>query len=207
VSGHPPRPPWRARRGSWRAARYLALDFETTGLDRAVDRIVSFGAIPVDGPVIRLGEATHEVVDPGDRGPSRTSVQIHGLRPVDVAGAMPADEARRRLADLLERRYLLAWYAPVETGFLAVMFGDRVRRWSGRTIDVRDLLAAFDGAPATRAPLSEAARSRGVPVADPHHALDDALVTAQLFLVLASRLEAAGRIRSVGDLLRLPRAA
>jgi DNA polymerase III epsilon subunit-like protein len=47
----------------------------------------------------------------------------------------------------------------------------------------------------------------GVPVADPHHALDDALVTAQLFLVLAARWEAGGHGARVADLLRLPRLA
>jgi hypothetical protein len=41
-------------------------------------------------------------------------------------------------------------------------------------------------------------------VASPHEAFDDALVTAQLFLVLASKLEGRG-IRSVHALLRLTR--
>jgi DNA polymerase III epsilon subunit-like protein len=41
-----------------------------------------------------------------------------------------------------------------------------------------------------------------VPVASPHEALDDALVTAQLFLVLASRLEGR-RLGSVGSFVRL----
>jgi DNA polymerase-3 subunit epsilon len=39
----------------------------------------------------------------------------------------------------------------------------------------------------------------GVPVASPHHALDDALVTAQLFLVVATKLTARG-VRAVKDL-------
>ena len=41
-----------------------------------------------------------------------------------------------------------------------------------------------------RSPLSSAAERHGVPVASPHHALDDALVTAQLLLVVAARLRA-----------------
>jgi DNA polymerase III epsilon subunit-like protein len=42
-------------------------------------------------------------------------------------------------------------------------------------------------------------------VASPHEALDDALVAAQLFLVLASKLEARG-FGSVRSLLKLTRA-
>jgi DNA polymerase III epsilon subunit-like protein len=40
-----------------------------------------------------------------------------------------------------------------------------------------------------------------VPVVDAHHALDDALVTAQLFLVLATKRGGDGAAR-VADLLR-----
>lgn len=43
-----------------------------------------------------------------------------------------------------------------------------------------------------------------VPVVNPHEALDDALVTAQLFLVLATKLEARGSVRT-SSFLKLTR--
>jgi DNA polymerase-3 subunit epsilon len=49
--------------------------------------------------------------------------------------------------------------------------------------------------------LSQAAERFGVPVASAHNALDDALVTAQLFLVVAAKLPK--RVDSVRDLQRL----
>jgi DNA polymerase-3 subunit epsilon len=60
-------------------------------------------------------------------------------------------------------------------------------------IDVRDMAIVIDGAPpgARRNrgyALTQTAERFGVPVSDPHEALDDALVTAQLFLVLAARM-------------------
>ncbi|MEX0985042.1 MAG: 3'-5' exonuclease [Actinomycetota bacterium] len=203
----PAPPPRRSRHLPWRRASFIALDLETTGLDLGHDRIVSFGAVPVTGGVVRLGEATHDLVDPGDRGPSRTSVTIHRIRPVDLVGAMSMHEAAGELAALLDRRYLLAWYARVETSFLGSLFAIADRSWKRRTIDVRDLLVALEGASTARMPLTAAAGACGVPVADPHHALDDALVTAQLFVVLASRLEARDGRATVGELLRLPRTA
>ena len=54
-------------------------------------------------------------------------------------------------------------------------------------------------------PLSGTARRWQVPVANPHEALDDALVTAQLFLVLAAHLPDVPS-PTVRDLLRLGRA-
>jgi DNA polymerase III epsilon subunit-like protein len=60
-------------------------------------------------------------------------------------------------------------------------------------VDVRDLAIAVEGAPpgARRErgyALTPTAERYGVPVADAHDALDDALVTAQLFLVLVGKL-------------------
>jgi len=56
-----------------------------------------------------------------------------------------------------------------------------------------------------RQSLSSAAEHYGVPVANPHEALDDAMVTAQLFLLVSARLEPRG-LGSTGALLGLTRA-
>jgi DNA polymerase III epsilon subunit-like protein len=52
--------------------------------------------------------------------------------------------------------------------------------------------------------LSAVAEGLGVPVASPHHALDDALVTAQVFQIAATRLEAGG-VKSMRALQRTKR--
>ena len=186
------RPPRRTRPMPWRAVEFAALDFETTGLDYEHDTIVSFGIVPIRRGRIVLADAVHQLVDPHVP-PSPRSQTIHELRPQDLAGSPRLAEARVRLARALTRRYLLAWFAEVEIHFLAAIFGTRDAVWRRRTIDVRDLAIAADGAPpGTRAQpgygLSWAAERIGVPVANPHDALDDALVTAQAFLVLAGRL-------------------
>jgi DNA polymerase-3 subunit epsilon len=70
-------------------------------------------------------------------------------------------------------------------------------------VDVRLLAVELEHAdPQARFGLSVTAERYGVPVATPHEALDDALVTAQLFLVLATKLEARG-FGSVRSFLRL----
>ena len=73
------------------------------------------------------------------------------------------------------------------------IFGGSPRSWRRRTIDVRNLAIAAEGQPRARGarpgfPLTGTAEQYGVPVAEPHEAFDDALVTAQLFLVLTSHL-------------------
>jgi DNA polymerase-3 subunit epsilon len=184
----PAAPPSR-RRMSWRRVEFAALDFETTGLDLARDAVVSFGVVPVRGGRVILAEAVHQLVEPHVP-PSPRSQTIHELRPLDLAGSPSMADARDLLSRSLDRRWLLAWFADVEVAFLASIYGTSERLWRRRTIDVRNLAIAADGeSRGTRAQpgyaLTAEAKRRGIPVVNPHEALDDAIVTAQLFMVLA----------------------
>jgi DNA polymerase-3 subunit epsilon len=200
----PRRPPWRLRGRSWRDAEFAALDFETTGLDRERDAIVSFGVVPVRAGRVMVGESVHQLVVP-EVPSSAESMTIHGILPRDLANARPLPEAAETLSHALDDRFLLTWFASVEIGFLRRLYGSR-RSWVRRTIDVRQMVIELEGLDQdVRQSLSSAADHYGVPVANPHEALDDAMVTAQLFLVVAARLEARGT-NTVTSLLRLTRA-
>ena len=194
------------RRHPWREASFVALDFETTGLDPARDSIVSFGVVPVLQGRVVLGGSIHQLVEPHVP-PSVRSQKIHELRPQDLAGSPRLEEAREVLHRALAGRFLLVWFADVEVNFLTAIFGGRRGTWRRRTIDVRNLAIEADGVPRSmRAQrgygLSWAAERLGVPVANPHEALDDALVTAQIFLVLTGRLPEVPN-PTVADLLRV----
>jgi len=187
-----PGPPRRYRRLPWRAAEFVALDFETTGLDFARDTIVSFGVVPVREGRVVLADAVHQLVDPHVP-PSPRSQTIHELRPQDLAGSPSLSESRDVLARALARRIVLTWFADVELHFLSAIFGSPRTAWRRRMIDVRDLAIVADGAPPSARVqagygLSWTAERLGIPVASPHDAFDDALVTAQAFLVLTGRL-------------------
>ena len=195
----PAAPSWRDRRRSWRASPFTAFDVETTGLDPARDDVISFGAVPVeDGQIVMAGSA-YELVRPR-RSPSPTSVVVHGLRTQDLLDAPELDVTRRRLTELLAGRFLLTWYGSVENAFLSKLFGGhpRARWWARRNVDVRGLAIESGLGSDGSLGLSAVAARLGVPVEDPHHALDDALVTAQLFLMLATRRsEDRGSVRSL----------
>jgi DNA polymerase-3 subunit epsilon len=200
----PAGPPRRSRRLPWRQLELASLDFEATGLDFARDTIVSFGVVPIRQGRIDVGEAVYELVDPGEVMQSPESVMVHGLRPVDLRGAQGLDAARSSLAGLIGGRFLVTWAGRVEAGFLDAIFGGGVRSWLRRSIDARELMFALDDDLPAPVTLSSVAERLGVPVASPHHAMDDALVTAQVFLVAGARLEASG-IRTVRALQRTRR--
>jgi DNA polymerase-3 subunit epsilon len=204
VTRGPAKVPSAVKRAGWRSALYASLDFELTGLDLRNDRIISFGVVPVDGSRIEVGRSVYELVDPGEVQMSRKAVTIHGLRPVDVRGTNPAEAGRRSLDDALGGRILITWFATVEASFLGKLYGTRTKPWLRRCIDVRVLVMRLLGNEAQGMTLEQAAERFGVPVASPHHALDDALVTAQLFLVVATKLEAAG-VGTTRELIRLGR--
>ncbi len=200
-----PIPPSRLyRRRGWREAPFTALDFETTGLDLRRDAIVSFGAVPVGGGRVVLGGAVYGEVAPA--APlSPESIRVHQLRPADLRDAPALASARTTLSAALDRRYLLSWVAEIEVGFLARIF--RVPRfvWRSRTVDVARLSVALDrheGREVSRyVSLVAACERHGVPVESAHHALDDAIMTAEVFLVIATKLERFG-YRNVRALLR-----
>jgi len=193
VRRRPRGPSWGVRSRSWRDVEFASLDFETTGLDYGRDAVVSFGVVPVRAGRVVLAEAVHQLVVP-EVASSPTSMKIHRILPQDLADAEPLEVARERLRASLQGRFLLAWYAEVEIAFLVRTFGGRAAPWRRRTVDARKLAIAIEGAhPDVRHSLTSVAERYGVPVANPHEALDDALVTAQLFLILASRLERGGQ--------------
>jgi DNA polymerase-3 subunit epsilon len=193
------------RRLAWISAEFASLDFETTGLDLVNDHVVSFGVVPVRNGRIVLGEGVHQLVEPPIP-PSPSSVTIHRMRTQDLLGAPTIADATHVLAEALADRFLLTWYATLELAMLRRMFGRRGRRFQRRCIDVRKLalVVGDDPAAASTGSLTQCATHYGVPVAAPHEAFDDALVTAQLFLVLVSRLGDGGT-PSVRDLLRAGR--
>ena len=207
TSAGPSAPKRRSRRGDWRSAELVALDFETTGLDLDRDEVISFGLIPILGGRIDLSGQLYQEVAPAVE-PSRSSIPIHHLRAQDLATAPAMQEVADAFRGALSGRFILAWAAEVEIAFLRKVFGGGRRAWRRRTIDVRTLIMAVErpSGDAGRWPgyyaLSEAATRFGVPVEQTHHALDDAFMTAELFLVAANALEARGR-GSIRDLLRI----
>jgi DNA polymerase III subunit epsilon len=183
------------------------LDFETTGLDPRSDDVISFGLVPVSGGRIDLSGARYQEVAPRVE-PRHSSIRVHHLRTQDLATAPPMSQVAGAFREGLAGRFILAWAAGVEIAFLRRVFGGFDRTWRSRTIDVRTLIMSLerDSSARTDEPgryaLGSAAQRFGVPVEETHHALDDAFMTAELFLIAATRFSATGGA-SIRELLRL----
>ncbi len=189
----------------WREASYAVVDLEMTGLDPDSDEIISFASVPVDDGRIAVGETRTATVKP-ERMPTATTIRIHGLRPADLASAPPLERALDEILDALTGRILVAHPAWVERAFLVPALR-RVGVKLKEPILCTATLAAHvldtrERSPGRDMPLAEAARELGLPVHRPHEAAGDALTTAQLFLVLAARLDRRSP-QTVGSLAKL----
>lgn len=185
--------PWRT---SWRAARFIVVDVETTGLDPQRDEVVSYAAIPIEDGRIIAGHTVSGLVRPAAPLSTR-SIEIHGLRAQDLAAAPPPPQALAPLMRAMRHRLLVAHVAGVERAFLRAHRGPLERRLPRPAVDTALLwrllgIERGEGDPGSRS-LADVAASLGLPAHRPHEAEGDALTTAQAFLALATHLEAHGR--------------
>lgn len=202
--------PWATpgRQVPWRDTRFCVVDIETTGLDTARDEIVSVGVVEVVDA--RISSNTfYEVARPA-RAISEESMCLHALTPQDLADAPPFAEVLTRLKAFLGGSVIVAHAAWVERAFLNRALrplGERVPR---DLVDTAALARAGGVVPVAldgqEPSLEGLSRRLHLPVHTPHHALGDALTTAQILLVLASRLERERGSLLLEDLLRLSRA-
>ena len=187
----------------WREARFCVIDLELTGLDPAVDSIVSFATLQIAGGRLRLSDLRYQLIRPA-RMPGAETIRIHGLRGSDLVEAPSLSDVLDVLLEALTGNALVAHVASVEEGFLDAALQAHGLRLSNPVIDTAGLAAELErrrGSAADPADLSSLARSLGLPVHRPHHADGDALTTGQVFLALASHLDAL-EPQTVGSLQR-----
>lgn len=200
---------------AWRDERFAVVDLETTGLDPTRHEILSIGVVDVVGGRVQVSSAWYREVRPQIR-PGADTVVVHGIRPADASrAAAPECVAPEALARLQGRR-LVAHVATIETGFLSQWLGPLGWRARPDPVDTDALVhlhlqrsrgLTVDG----HVGLGAAAGLFGLPEHRRHHALGDALTTAQLLTALAStwpggepsaeQLAAAGRGRALRRLL------
>ena len=193
-----------------RSIRYVVLDTELTSLDKRTNRILSIGAIAMEGTKILVSEQFYRMVNPGVTIPEE-SIKIHRLRPADVQHAEPAQQVFSALKQFTEGAVLVGHFVSLDVHALQKELGGHgqeldnpvvdtatVHRWilrHGRYTE--DLPHRYE-----HVDLLSLAKVYNLPVQDLHHALSDAFLTAQLWQKLICAAEPLG-IRTLGDLLRI----
>lgn len=171
---------------------FVALDFETTGLDPKKDEIISIGLVPFNINRIRCRESAHWVVNP-HRPLKEESVVIHGITDSEVSEAPDLLRILEGVLDALAGKIVVVHYQRIEREFMDQALKTRINE--GIRFPVIDTLAIeaaiqqrlyggvwnrLKGRKPGSVRLGKARQRYGLPAYQPHHALTDALATAEL---------------------------
>lgn len=97
---------------------WVALDCETTGLDRQQDEILAIGAVRIRGNRVMTSERLELIVRPSRQRASAEAMRVHQLREKDVAQGLPADDAVRQLLHFVGSRPLVGYYLEFDVAML-----------------------------------------------------------------------------------------
>ncbi|MBE0462510.1 MAG: 3'-5' exonuclease [Halomonadaceae bacterium] len=170
----------------------VALDVETTGLDERRHAIVSIGVVPFTLNRIKLAERRYWVVNPS-RPLAETSITFHHITHSEVAEAPDLDAVLNELLEMLAGHLVVVHFRNIERPFLDAAI--KARRGEGvmfPMIDTMSLEARMHrqtlwarfrrwvGRPPVSIRLNASRERYGLPSYQGHHALTDALATAEL---------------------------
>lgn len=178
---------------SLREQRWVVLDLETSGLNLNKDQVLSIGAVVIEDGAVDFSQQFERTLL-REQPRLGASVLIHGLGPEAIAaGQVPAD-ALLDFMTFVGDSPLLAFHAPFDEHMLGRALKDSL----GYTlqhpfIDVAELAPMLCPDVLLRAAgLDDWTTHFGLQVGERHHASADALVTAELAMLLFSRARRQG---------------
>jgi DNA polymerase III epsilon subunit-like protein len=190
--------------------RYVVLDTELTSLDHRTNRLLSIGAISMQGPSIQLGNQFYRLINPGVSIPAE-SVVIHKLRGEDVVGGETPKQCLDDLCQFIEGAVLVGHFVDIELKILGKEMDQTGHKFNNPAIDTArvhawilrhgpysdDLSAQLE-----KMDLATLAKFYSFDVQDAHHALSDAFLTARIWQKMLYALQAKG-VRNLRKMLSI----
>lgn len=187
----------------WEATRFVIFDTETTGLDPRKDRIISLGAVAVEGNTIYAGQGLECLIKPAIPS-ANAQIAVHGITPGAQETGISEAEALALFLGFIGNSVLVGHHISFDIDMInSALRRIGLPRLRNRSLDTIRLARRI--APPSATPrefnLSALCREYGIPVEDSHTAPGDALLTAILFLKLCTRLRQRG-VHTLGGLLK-----
>jgi DNA polymerase III epsilon subunit family exonuclease len=186
----------------WQTARFVAFDLETTGMDRANDRIIEIGAVVFEGG--EVVDRWQQLVDPEVELPP-VITEITGITADDLQGMPRLEDIADKLVEYTSTDLMLAYNSSFDLEILA----NQLQR-IGRRVTLPECLDPLpfvwkhlrEGGLTKNAKLGTATEFLGIPLDAAHRADHDAEAAGRVMLALASHVPLPD---SVGDLLEVQR--
>jgi DNA polymerase-3 subunit epsilon len=170
------------------SGEFVVFDTETTGLNPKEDEILSIGAVKIKDNKI-LTSQTFEIYIKNSKEISAKSIQIHGIRPCDLQSAKNSDEAIKEFLHFIGSRPLIGYYLE----FDVAMIDKYVRPMLGITLPnkMTEVSEIYFENKITLIPqgnidlrFDTILRNCDVPNMGAHNAVNDAIMTAMIYLKL-----------------------
>jgi DNA polymerase-3 subunit epsilon len=170
------------------AQRFVVLDLETSGLNMRRDQVLSIGAVVIEHGAIDLSQQ-FECTLQREGHQASASTLIHGIAPSEIARGEEPAEALLAFMEFVGDSPLLAYHAEFDQRMLARALKESLgQRLQHAFFDVAELAPLLcPKAKLPHAGLDDWTRHFGLQVQQRHHASADALVTAELALILLSK--------------------
>ena len=173
--------------------RWVVLDLETSGLNTNRDLLLSIGAIVIEDGAIDFGQQ-FECTLQRDAQPSNDSVLLHGLGPSAIAAGVAPADGLLACMEFIGASPVLAFHAPFDQRMLSRALNDSLGyKLQHLFIDLADVAPLlYPDAGIRQGGLDDWVRYCGLHVQERHNASADALVTAELALILFSQARRQG---------------
>lgn len=173
--------------------RFVVVDLETSGLNTHKDKILSIGAVTIEHSAIALGQQFSCTLRRVNHAVSE-SVLIHQIPPSEVAAGMRAEKALLNFMEYVGSSPLLAFHATFDQRMLVREMNDAFAYHLRHPFyDVAEIAQLLCPEHTMRNPgLDDWVSFFGLQVLQRHNASADAMVTAELMLILLKRAERQG---------------
>lgn len=170
-----------------REQRWVVLDLETTGLNLNRDQVLSIGAVVIEDGAIDFSQQFERTLLRPDHKLS-PSVLIHGLGPSAIAAGSEPVDALLDLMEFVGSSPLMAFHAAFDRHMLGRALKDSLGyRLQHSFFDVAEMAPMLcPQAHIRQGGLDAWTAFFGLQAGERHHASADALVTAELALILFS---------------------
>lgn len=182
------------------AARYVVVDVETSGLNLVKDKLISIGAVAVVRGQIDLADSFYVVLQQAHVS-DKDNILLHGITGSAQTEGIPAAQALLNFLAYLGKAPLIAFHVTFDQTMIRRAMRDHLglnfkHKWS----DVAYLAPAlYPTLSAKLNSLDDWIDHFGIRNDARHHAMADALVTAQLLQVLLHQ----ARMKKISSLVQL----
>ena len=167
---------------------YICLDCETTGLNPKKDEILSIGAVHIKKNKVLMRKTLNIFVKPS-KNVTEESIKIHHIRPIDLENAVDPKDAILELLEFIGNRPIVGYYIKFDIAIISkytkkyigitlpnhqVEVSSMYFKSKKRSSDYEFVDLKFD----------TIMKELDIPELGKHDALNDAIMTAMIFLKL-----------------------